>query len=99
MDGQLKRVKFFVVLAFCLCKCFALLPALVLLQTQYNERAFQRATLAVHYVVLIGFALADLLHITIKKKFDLTLDMLKLLFMVVYVSFIFIAMCFVDPAK
>jgi len=99
LDGQLKRVKFFVVLAFCLCKCFALLPALVLLQTQYNERAFQRATLAVHYVVLIGFALADLLHITIKKKFDMTLDMLKLLLMVVYVSFIFIAMCFVDPAK
>jgi hypothetical protein len=99
LDGQLKRVKIFVVLAFCLCKCFVLMPALVLLQTQYNERAFQRATLAVHYVVLIGFALADLLHITLKKVYDMTLDMLKLLMLVVYVCFIFIAMCFVDPAK
>jgi hypothetical protein len=61
---ELHVVKFFVVLAFFLCKCFVLLSALVLLQTQYNQTTFQSATLVVHYVVLGGFSIADFLHIS-----------------------------------
>ena len=86
---ELQVVKFFVVLAFFLCKCFVLLPALVLLQTQYSQTAFQSATLAAHYVVLVGFAIADFLHISFTSV--LHTDLIKLLAMFVYTVFIFSA--------
>jgi len=92
---NLAFVKIFVVLAFVLCKCFALVPALVLLQKQYNERMFQQATLAVHYVVLGGFALADLAHITLPER-EMHPDLLKLVAMLFYTGFIFFGTCWVD---
>jgi len=67
LSGKLRFLQFFVVLAFVLCKCFVLLPSLVLIQNHYQERMFQQVMLAVHYVVIIGFALADLVHIAFHK--------------------------------
>jgi hypothetical protein len=91
---ELYVLKFFVVFAFFLCKCFVLLPALVLLQTQYASRSFHQATLAVHYVVLFGFALADFVHILFEKVHHT--DLLKLFFMFIYTIFIVSATFVVD---
>jgi hypothetical protein len=71
------------------------MPALVLLQKQYNERTFQQATLAVHYVVLGGFALADLAHITF-PKIEMHPDLVKLFAMLFYTGFVFFGTCWVD---
>ena len=90
---DLHFLNLFVVLAFVLCKCFALMPALVLLATLYTNHPFQEVTLPVHYVVLIGFAVADLVHIVKRYKY---VDALKLLVMLVYTGFIFIGIAFVD---
>jgi hypothetical protein len=68
----------------------------VLLHTQYNERGVQRATVAVHYVVIGGFALADLVNITVKKVYNMPTDLIKLLVMLVYTAFIFFAHLVVD---
>ena len=92
----LHHVKFFVVLAFFLCKCFALLPGLVLMQREYIERQFQTNTLGAHYIVLFGFAVADLVHITFKTFFGMPADVFKLFCMLFYTCFIFIAALFVD---
>lgn len=93
MTRELHLVQVFVVLAFFLCKCFVLMPSLVLLQTQYKERTFQLTTLAVHYVLLFGFALADLVHIVFKMS---SMDLIKLFAMLVYTCFIFFAAVVVD---
>jgi len=93
---QLSLVKFFVVFAFIACKCFALMPALVLLQTKYGQTGFQAATLWVHYVVLVGFAAADLVHVVMQK---LPTDVAKLLCMWVYTGFVFFAMLTVDTPQ
>ena len=94
MTTELHFVQIFVVLAFFLCKCFVLMPSLVLLQTQYKERTFQLTTLAVHYVLLFGFALSDLVHIVFK---NITwTDLIKLFLMLVYTCFIFFAAVVVD---
>ena len=79
-------VQVFVVLAFCLCKCFALLPALILLQRQYSEYAFQQFALWMQYVVPVGFAIADLVHINYRH---LDTDVGKLVLMLVYTCCIF----------
>jgi hypothetical protein len=89
-------LKVFVVLAFLLCKCFALMPALVLLATLYTNHSFQDTTLPVHYVVLFGFGVADLLHIVKRYKY---IDVLKFFCMFVYTGFFFIGIVFVDRAK
>jgi hypothetical protein len=89
-------IKFFVVLAFCLCKCFALLPALVLMHTLYATAWFQQATLWIHYVVLFGLVAADLFHIKWQHRFT---DVAKILFVLVYTAFVFIALAFVDGQK
>ena len=89
-------LKVFVVLAFLLCKCFALMPALVLLATLYTNHSFQDVTLPVHYVVLFGFGVADVLHIVWRHKY---IDVAKIFFMFVYTGFIFIAIVFVDKTK
>ena len=98
-DGLSKKlafVKFFVVLAFLLCKCFVLVPAMVLLQKQYNSTAFLQTTVAMHYVLLIGFALADLVQITLKTVSSMPMDLMKLLVMLVYTGYIFFAHLVVD---
>ena len=79
-------VQVFVVVAFCLCKCFALLPALNLLQRQYSEHDFQKFALWVQYVVPIGFAIADLVHINYRH---LATDVPKLMLMLVYTCLVF----------
>ena len=93
----LASIKFFVVLAFFLCKCFALMPALVLMQTKYNPYVFQTVTLVAHYVVLFGFALADLVHITFPHAKMPPPDLLKLFVMLVYACLVFFATCTLDP--
>ena len=92
----LQYIKFFVVLAFFLCKCFALMPGLVLMQREYIERGFQRNTLGAQYIVLFGFAVADLVHITVKTFFGMPADCFKLFCIIFYTWFIFIATLFVD---
>lgn len=87
------------VLAFCLCKCFALMPALMLMQSQYNTKTSQQVMLAVHYIVLFGFALFDLLHIVIGKLFEVKLDVFKLFLMLVYTCCIFFTMVAVDTGS
>ena len=89
-------IKFFVVLAFCLCKCFALLPALVLMHTLYATALFQQVMLWVHYIVLFGCVGADLFHIKWHNQFT---DVVKILFMLVYTGFVFIGVAFVDGQK
>jgi len=79
-------VQVFVVVAFCLCKCFALLPAMNLLHRQYSENDFQKFALWVQYVVPVGFAIADLVHINYRH---LDTDVPKLMVMLVYTSLVF----------
>ena len=91
---DLGLVKYFVVLAFSLCKFFVLIPSLVLLQTQYTERDWQKATVGVHYV-LFAFPVLDLVHI-MSDAFKPMHDLFKGLLMLVYVCFILGASIFVD---
>ena len=91
---DLRLVKYFVVLAFSLCKFFVLIPSLVLLQTQYTERDWQKATVGVHYL-LLAFPVLDLVHI-ISDAFKPMHDLFKGLLMLVYVCFILGASITVD---
>jgi hypothetical protein len=81
------------VLAFSLCKLFALVPALVLLQTKYAEESYQHVMLAMHYVVLITFVFADVVQIANSK---LPVDVMKLFIIWVYIVSIFYATIAVD---
>ena len=97
---EIHFIQFFVVLAFCLCKCFVLLPTLVLLQAQYTQAGKDVAavlTIAMHHVVLFGFAVADLLRIVFKVWLPDT-DLFKLFVMVVYTGVTLFNMLNVDPA-
>ncbi len=87
-------VKLFVVLAFSLCKCFVLLPALVLLHSLYTAGLFQHALLSVHYVVLGGMIVADLWDIKWSSAFT---DVVKVFFMTFYTIFVCMAIAFLDP--
>jgi hypothetical protein len=87
-------VKLFVVLAFSLCKCFVLLPALVLLHSLYAAGLFQHALLWVHYVVLGGMIVADLWDIKWSSAFT---DVVKVFFMTFYTIFVCMAIAFLDP--
>ena len=91
---DLRLVKYFVVLAFSLCKFFVLIPSLVLLQTQYTERDWQKATVGVHYL-LLAFPVLDLVHI-MYDAFKPMHDLFKGLLMLVYVCFILGASITVD---
>jgi hypothetical protein len=93
LEKDVHVVRLFVVLAFSLCKLFALVPALVLLQTKYGEFAYQHVMLAMHYVVLGTFVFADLLHIV---NWKWPVDVMKLFIMFVYLVSIFFATIAVD---
>ena len=95
----LTLLKIFVVVAFCLCKFFALMPALVLLQ-KYNTNVFQQTTLAAHYVLLVGFTFGDLLHILYSFHKEMPpVDLLKLFVMLVYTCMVFFVTVTLDPEK
>ena len=88
------QIKLFVVLAFSLCKCFVLLPALVLLHSLYAAGLFQQAMLWVHYVVLVGMIGADLWDIKWSTAFT---DVVKVFLMAFYTIFACMAIVLLDP--
>jgi len=81
---ELHGVNFFVGLAFILCKCFALVPVLVLLGGQYNSKPFQIMALVMHYILLFGFALMDLCALAYPR--NVYANLLKQLIMFVYIG-------------
>ena len=93
LEKDVHAVRLFVVLAFSLCKLFALVPALVLLQTKYAEESYQHVMLVMHYVVLITFVFADCVQIVYSK---LPVDVMKLFIIWVYIVSIFYATIAVD---
>jgi hypothetical protein len=87
-------VTIFVVVAFCLCKWFALTPALVMLHTKYNKKNnfFQVVTISAHYVLMSVFLLADVMHVMWKNATTRPpADLFKLFGMLLYTSLIFFA--------
>jgi hypothetical protein len=92
-------VRIFVVVAFCLCKWFALTPALVMLHTKYNKEnhSFQVATISAHYVLMSLFLLADVMHVMWKNATTRPpADLFKLFGMLLYISLIFFAIMALD---
>ena len=97
---DLGLVKCFVVLAFSLCKFFVLIPSLVLLQTQYTARNWQKSTVGVHYA-LLALPLLDLAHIisdafNTMHVFKNMHDVFKGFVLLFYVAFILSATLLVD---
>ena len=94
----LTLLKLFVVVAFCLCKFFALMPALVLLQ-KYNTTTFAAVTIITQYVLLVGFTIGDLLQILFSFHAQMPpVDLVKLLVMLVYTCMVFFVTVTLDPA-
>jgi hypothetical protein len=96
---DLHFVRIFVVVAFCLCKWFALTPALVMLHTKYNKNnnIFQVVTISAHYVLMSLFLLADVMHVMWKNATTRPpTDLFKLFGMLLYISLIFFVIMATD---